>query len=239
MFETAVALFCGHLLADFVFQTNWIVQHKKRAEVMALHVFIVVALTAVCLGSLNPLVLGVVLATHLAMDLIKVWRMPDTLLAFGVDQAVHLLVIAGLVVACPDTAVLGLWGRLPADAQNLIWPAMAIVAGLIVTMPAGGLVMRKLTTPLAPRLNPIRGMPQGGRWIGWLERGLIFAFVFYGHLEGVGFLLTAKSILRFGDITDQKKRVHTEYIIIGTMLSFGWGLVVAMTTLAAVHHWLP
>ena len=28
-----------------------------------------------------------------------------------------------------------------------------------------------------------------------------------------------------------------EYIIIGTFLSFGWGLVIAMITIAAAQHW--
>ncbi|MNE74166.1 hypothetical protein D3C80_1702230 [compost metagenome] len=85
--------------------------------------------------------------------------------------------------------------------------------------------------------DPRQGIENGGRYIGWLERGLTFVFFMIGHPEGVGFLLAAKSVLRFGDIATAKEREHTEYVIIGTMLSFGWALVVAIGTRAAVQHW--
>lgn len=54
---------------------------------------------------------------------------------------------------------------------------------------------------------------------------------------GVGFLITAKSILRFGDVKDSRSRKATEYIIIGTFMSFGWGLLVSALTQLAVRHW--
>jgi hypothetical protein len=56
---------------------------------------------------------------------------------------------------------------------------------------------------------------------------------------GVGFLITAKSILRFGDVTDSRQRKRAEYIIIGTFMSFGWGLLIAALTHAGLQHWLP
>jgi len=54
---------------------------------------------------------------------------------------------------------------------------------------------------------------------------------------GVGFLITAKSILRFGDVKESAQRKLTEYIIIGTFLSFGWGLLIAALTQMALAHW--
>jgi len=56
---------------------------------------------------------------------------------------------------------------------------------------------------------------------------------------GVGFLITAKSILRFGDVKESHQRKLTEYVIIGTFLSFGWGLLIATITQLALKHWLP
>jgi hypothetical protein len=46
----------------------------------------------------------------------------------------------------------------------------------------------------------------------------------------VGFLIAAKSILRFGEIKDIKQRLEAEYIIIGTFMSFGYGLLIAFLT---------
>lgn len=40
-------------------------------------------------------------------------------------------------------------------------------------------------------------------------------------MEAVGFLLAAKSVFRFGDLRDDQDRKRTEYVLIGTLLSFG------------------
>jgi len=51
-----------------------------------------------------------------------------------------------------------------------------------------------------------RGLPQGGKLIGQFERLLILLFVLVGSVSGVGFLLTAKSVFRFGDIKDCNRK---------------------------------
>ncbi len=61
------------------------------------------------------------------------------------------------------------------------------------------------------------GLARGGFWIGCLERVLIVAFMMFGEYEAIGFLVTAKSILRFG--TSSTNRALSEYIILGTLLS--------------------
>ena len=43
------------------------------------------------------------------------------------------------------------------------------------------------------------GLEKAGFHIGILERLLVFSFIVLNHWEGVGFLLAAKSIFRFGD----------------------------------------
>ena len=49
----------------------------------------------------------------------------------------------------------------------------------------------------------------------------VFIFVITNHWEAIGFLLAAKSVFRFGDLSSSKDRKLTEYILIGTLLSFG------------------
>ena len=56
---------------------------------------------------------------------------------------------------------------------------------------------------------------------------------------GIGFLIAAKSILRFGEIKERKDRMFAEYVLIGTLLSFTWVLVVAILTQHALHYWFP
>jgi cyanate permease len=59
-----------------------------------------------------------------------------------------------------------------------------------------------------------------GTYIGILERLLIFICIVSGFYEGIGYLLAAKSIFRFGDLTKAGHRSMTEYVLIGTLLSF-------------------
>jgi hypothetical protein len=67
-----------------------------------------------------------------------------------------------------------------------------------------------------------------GKYIGILERLFVFFFVVINFWEGIGFLLAAKSIFRFGDLKESKDVRLTEYILIGTLMSFGLGILCAM-----------
>ena len=61
----------------------------------------------------------------------------------------------------------------------------------------------------------------------------------HGEPTGIGFLIAAKSILRFAEIKDAIQRKVAEYTIIGTFLSFGWALLIAMLMRTAVQYWIP
>lgn len=92
---------------------------------------------------------------------------------------------------------------------------------------------------MSPHTKRIRnnGLQDGGRQIGLLERGLIFLFILANLPLGVGFLIGAKSILRFG--TASRDQRTAEYVIIGTLASFGWAIVAALATQAALGHLPP
>jgi len=55
-----------------------------------------------------------------------------------------------------------------------------------------------------------------------LERMLVLLFVFLCQIEAIGFLLAAKSILRFKDTATAK----TEYVLVGTLLSYGIAILI-------------
>ncbi|MCB0445276.1 MAG: DUF3307 domain-containing protein, partial [Gelidibacter sp.] len=71
-------------------------------------------------------------------------------------------------------------------------------------------------------------LEDAGKYIGILERLLVFIFIVSGHWEAVGFLITAKSVFRFGDLKESKQRKLTEYILIGTLISFGIAMLVGL-----------
>ena len=61
-----------------------------------------------------------------------------------------------------------------------------------------------------------KNLLHAGRVIGALERILTVIFIISGHLEAVGFIFAAKSILRFKEADTAK----TEYLLVGSLLSF-------------------
>ncbi|MCC7475747.1 MAG: hypothetical protein IT425_10145 [Pirellulales bacterium] len=84
-----------------------------------------------------------------------------------------------------------------------------------------------------------RGFADGGKLIGQLERFLIFLLVLAAHPEGVGFLIAAKSVFRFGELSDRRNRLEAEYITIGTLMSFSWGMAVALITKLLLDNMIP
>ncbi len=72
--------------------------------------------------------------------------------------------------------------------------------------------------------NPNLELANAGKLIGILERILVLTFVIIGKLEVIGFLIAAKSILRYKDADT----VKTEYVLIGTMLSFGIAMLLGL-----------
>ncbi len=123
----------------------------------------------------------------------------------------------------------------------ILWKALIIAAGVILLTYPGGALIDLFLKPFQKQLNkkfrpnslkPVTGLKDGGRIIGYLERLLIFIFIVNGQFAGVGFLVAAKSIFRFGELKDSENRKQAEYIIIGTFASFLLAIVVSLTTQA-------
>ncbi|MEX2435644.1 MAG: hypothetical protein WD735_03105 [Balneolaceae bacterium] len=55
-----------------------------------------------------------------------------------------------------------------------------------------------------------------GRIIGMLERIFIYTFTLTGQFTAIGFVLTAKGVVRYREFED---RTFAEYVLIGTLLS--------------------
>ena len=66
-----------------------------------------------------------------------------------------------------------------------------------------------------------KSLPNAGNYIGIIERLFVFLFIINGQWQAIGFLIAAKSILRFNDLSKAKDRKLTEYVLIGTLASFG------------------
>jgi Protein of unknown function (DUF3307) len=230
MIPTFAALLFAHALADFIFQTSGMAQGKqaRRPVPFALHIAIVAATATLALGTTAWLPIAALAAAHFLIDLAKTFAPAKRLWPFIADQTVHILAIAAISVWMPALWGTGLWST--ALPQMTALPSlMALAAGLILATRAGGFAVGLLMAPWAA-LDLPKGLANGGKLIGWMERGLIFLLVIVGQTGQIGFLIAAKSILRFE--TASKDQQAGEYVIIGTLASFGWALAAAYATLA-------
>jgi hypothetical protein len=241
--EGFTLLLAAHLLADFPLQNDWLIARKKRPPFLVGHALVVGATAALLLGGTPWLLLALLVFTHLLMDAIKVYLLKDTLPYFLLDQGVHIAVIAGLAIAFPEAWQSGWWALLSDREVATAMALVSLAAGVMATLKPGAIIIQKATADFAdqiredPHTPHIEGLAEGGLYIGYLERVLVLMLIAAGQPAGVGFLITAKSILRFGDVKESTQRKMTEYIIIGTFMSFAWGLLVALLTRLALVYW--
>ncbi len=217
MFPTLAALFLAHVLADFVLQTNAMVATKSAPLTLAKHGAVVLATAALATWSVSPWLLALT-AAHLVIDLVKT-RATRTFWPFMIDQGAHaatILLLAPLI----QTG----W-----SATTTAW--MALTAGAILATRAGGFAIGLLMQPWA---SEAIGLSGAGRVIGNLERGLIFLLILSGQTQNIGFLIAAKSVLRFGTVSDDRK--VSEYVIIGTLASVCWAIAAALMTTMLLNN---
>lgn len=72
------------------------------------------------------------------------------------------------------------------------------------------------------------GMESAGKYIGIIERLLIFIFVLTGKFNVIGFIFTAKAIIRF---PAAREELHfAEYFLVGTLTSFAYAVILSILT---------
>jgi hypothetical protein len=222
-----IKLILAHLIGDFLLQpTSWI-KNKERRKITSsklyLHVLIHGGLVMILLWDLStwPIVVLIAVA-HWAIDLIKLYaQKPKTSTKWFIgDQLLHLLSIV-LIWLLFTEVVLG-WKILFQDPKILA----TITLVLFLTQPTSIIlanVFKKWSEDIPSQSD--QSLQNAGKYIGILERLFVFVFIVTNHWEAVGFLIAAKSVFRFGDLRKSKERKLTEYILIGTLLSFGIALV--------------
>lgn len=222
-------LLIAHLLTDFVLQPKaWVDDKEKKKEKsvkLYLHVLVTTIVTYLLLGWWNnwwiPLVIFV---THLCIDIWKSYR-PNDIFYFLLDQVFHITVIL-VIWFCAYFSweeIVTLWNAVIKNRQ--IW---ALFLGYLVVIWPLGIAIGKATEKWREGLDgDTKGLASAGIWIGRCERVLILTFILTNQYTALGFLITAKSILRFNDNDDKTQR-RTEYILVGTLISFASAALVGI-----------
>jgi hypothetical protein len=234
-----VKLLLAHLLGDFVLQPHSWVVSKEQQKLKAWQLYAHAAIHGICslllIWDISYWALGLwIVLMHAFIDILKLYaqRNNSKVIWFVVDQLLHLISLVILAYA---------WGGIDAGKFDFvsganIWVYLTAVIFLSAAMP---IIMRVLLQKWSVNigLTGDDSLGNAGKYIGILERLLVFVFIIVGHWEAVGFLITAKSVFRFSDLKEAKDRKLTEYILIGTLLSFGIAIITALMAQLAIVLW--
>lgn len=220
-------LLIAHLIADFLLQPKSWVQDKNEKGIKSLKLFlhiIVVTLLSVILtiDYFSWQIPVFIFLFHYLIDLFKVYLKPakiNQLVWFLIDQIFHvvaIVVVMAIVGQLPGSC-LDDYLKVATDERALvlllayifvIWPSMIII----------NLATSKWQSQIHQELEP--SLQNAGKWIGILERVLVLTFVLSAQFQAIGFLIAAKSILRISVRSEDSARILSEYVLIGTFISF-------------------
>lgn len=242
-----IKLIAAHLVGDFYLQSDKMCESKYKtidnSEVwdgegaVIGHSLIQAIVTFIFLWNwdfkegyafLPPLL---VFISHGIIDSIKAGTDKRGIVAFSIDQLAHYAALIGiwlLMLHLYDVEIhryntrdlIDLIHEINThDLTNLIW--VYGTSYLAILAPTS--IMIKIfmkSENWVPEDATTKGMPNAGKWIGYLERILILTFIYTDNIAGIGFLLAAKSVFRIGELNRTKDLKVTEYVLLGTFASF-------------------
>jgi protein-S-isoprenylcysteine O-methyltransferase Ste14 len=221
----------AHILGDFVFQPEKWVKDKEENKVKSIKLYFHIGIHALLLLILlntnfvdywSGFIL--IIISHYAIDLAKLYfqKKKTKRIWFFMDQILHLIVL-GIATSLYTSNLFSL--------EDIITEkSLLLLIFLLLVIFVSAIVIKIIITQWNPesKKQDDDSLAKAGRYIGILERLFVFTFVITNHWEAIGFLLAAKSVFRFGDLTSSKDRKLTEYILIGTLLSFGIAILLGV-----------
>jgi hypothetical protein len=230
-----VKLLLAHLVGDFFLQPKSWVDAKETRTLRSWQLYVHASVH----GILSWLVIWdwsfwkwalLIAAVHFVIDAAKITFQTDKTrrIWFVTDQLLHLASLF-LVAA---------WSQ--GEAMDLTFftsesTLVLFTFALLLTKPTSILV-KIIISKWTPHTDDAASLASAGHYIGVIERLLTFLFILFSQWVAIGFLIAAKSIFRFGDLKEAKDRKLTEYVMIGTLLSFGIAITVGVIALLLTNR---
>jgi hypothetical protein len=234
-------LLLGHVLGDFLFQTDEMAENKHRCGPLLSHSGIVIVVHVVSFVPLltleTALIVVFVGVFHFVIDAVSArLRRQEATSAhlFLGDQLAHLLIIlvgwslmdSSALTVAPVVTALGGEARLP-------WAEMTTgafyVSAFVFAHEGGNTIVRGVLPEEGPESK--EDDLEAGSLIGSLERWIIILLGLAGRWEAVALVVAAKSIARFEEL---KKRAFAEYFLVGTLASVLVAIVLVVLVSALV-----
>ncbi len=220
-----ISLLLAHVVGDFYLQNNMVCKQKSEKKIKSFFLYF----HATIIGCLSWLLVPswefwsyalVITFSHLIIDALKAYC-NSNVWCFIIDQILHIgIILLVTFLFTKETFIPLKWINISSTCSI----PLLILAWLICLKPTNifiKLVLEKYGVGISASCTD---MKNAGSLIGDLERCLTLIFVTIGQFEAIGFIVAAKSILRFKD-TDTPK---TEYVLAGTFLSFGIAILIGV-----------
>ncbi|MEO8710912.1 MAG: DUF3307 domain-containing protein [Parafilimonas sp.] len=223
-----------HLFADFVLQTKKFIEQKKTRKAGSWFLYVHCAIHAGLVYLFSPdkslwIIPVIVFITHYFIDLWKLYQ-KENAFTFAADQFLHLLVLAIIWLIFYQPFHWASFHLLLLLDDFNFW--LILTAYLFTIFPLAyflGYATQRWRKDIEQNgERSATSLSEAGKWIGVFERILVLTFVLNNHFEGIGFLIAAKSILRFNDVKGDNMRKEAEYILIGTLMSFASSILIGI-----------
>ena len=216
----------AHTISDFYLQTNKSCAEKVQKGFKSPKLYLHALITFVCAWILSFSfnfwwVALIIAASHLLVDAMKCYA-SNCRGIFFIDQLLHLIVIV---------AVCYLWrSNIPDCVNDVEEQYLALALGVLICLKPSNIIIKEIFKATNIKVNKgsdednTGDLPNAGKLIGVVERLLALVFVLLGQYEAVGFIIAAKSLLRFAE----GDKAKSEYVLIGTLLSFSIAVFVGV-----------
>jgi Protein of unknown function (DUF3307) len=219
-------LILAHLVTDFLLQpTRWIEDRNKR-HFGSIYLYVHGVVTAIFAWLMTGWqyydIAIIIFISHTVIDGWKSYQKKNSFY-FITDQVLHLLVIAACFYGSflKRTDITVAWDNL--SGNIIFWKLLLAI--VFLTMPAGiliGTLTKKWRDNISSETARIN-LANAGKWIGIIERIIVFILILHDQYGAIGLLVAAKGLVRFNEKERQEEK--TEYLLIGTLLSIGLAIV--------------
>jgi hypothetical protein len=219
-----IKLWTAHVLSDFVLHPyRWkgdLLSRPYSMKASFLHALLAALVSYLMLlqwrGWLLPLVL---FSGRVLIDFVK-FRQASPIVFFLINQIAQVILIgATWYFLVSNREEVSIWVKQFLQDEK-IW--VLLFGFVFVIYPCQYIVKYatgKWSNPLISDSSDGEALVNAGKWIGIFERVIILVLVIYAKFEAIGFLIAAKSFIRFSE-TEKNSRSKTEYVLIGTLISF-------------------
>lgn len=208
----------AHFLADYAFQNDVkaMDKNKKGFKSTFLKWHILIVFFTSWLLSFQPkfVVASLIIAlTHWLIDGFKP-KLNSGKYSFFIDQILHLVIT--VIITYFYYIKFGITYYFTIEPKYIL-----IILAFYLTEKPTNILIREIFKLYKINFSKAKNeLLNAGKLIGIIERWLILLFIFLNQYEAIGFLIAAKSILRYNPKNDNQDFNKTEYVLVGTMLSF-------------------